>query len=131
MSEFIGTKFRPTGRTVRTVNDRNEFVYKEEFACTRSYLKYCKEKRVEAARLEVARVKAKMENEFKTLGQVDDYTIMEFQAAVRDYTNELNAQSKPSKVKRTSDAPCKVSKYVEPEKKYKVNFDIEKYIRSI
>lgn len=88
MKDFQGKKWRCVD--VKLVKNqevwwKDEYIEKKEFAMTRSYAKYLKEKRKQA-KLEYLKVlQSKLEYQMKTYGEVDEIDFLEYQWKTKEY----------------------------------------------
>lgn len=72
MSGFCGTKFRPTGRTYQATDRDGNSVIRDEFAPTAAYMKWLAAERERKQQEELALMRAKLQYQFETYGEVDE-----------------------------------------------------------
>lgn len=79
MMQFTGQKFFAIEGDTTTVYDiYGNKTEKQNFRMTRKYLAYLKEKAEHEAKMEVIKLREKLEYEFKTYGEVDNIDYQRF-----------------------------------------------------
>ena len=88
MNDFQGKKWRCVD--VKLVKNQevwwnDEYIEKKEFAMTRAYSKYLKEKRNKENLEDLQILKSKLEYQMKTYGEVDKIDFLEYQMKIKEY----------------------------------------------
>lgn len=96
MEKFEGQKFFCVAE--HQVRDESvwweeKYVNKAEFMMTSTYRKYLKEKRKEKQKTELGMLKARLEYQYKTYGEVDPIDFSEYMAKVKEYSKEYPEKS--------------------------------------
>lgn len=71
MESYDDSKFRPGSIDIK-IDIWGNKVLKQNFIPTRSYMKYLKAKEEQKRKFEITKLKAKLDYEFTTTGEVDD-----------------------------------------------------------
>lgn len=81
MTDFCDKKFRPCGDKI-VYDEYGNAKEKTVFMPTSAYIKYLKEKRQEAKEQEIKTLRAKLEYQYKTYGEVDQIELNYFLSLV-------------------------------------------------
>lgn len=85
MSNYSGTKFRPTGETYTTTNRYGETIVREKFIPTSGYMKWLEEQKAQKKQEEVELLKAKLQSQFEKYGEVDEVDFNEYRYKMKLY----------------------------------------------
>lgn len=84
---YQGAKFRPTGETYTTTNRYGETVVREKFVPTSAYMEWLEEQKQQKKEEELALLKAKLQHQFETYGEVDELDFQEYKYKLKLYCN--------------------------------------------
>lgn len=85
MSTYSGTKFRPTGETYTTTNRYGETVVRDKFVPTSAYMKWLAEQKEQRKQEEIDLLKAKLQHQYETYGEVDEIDFNEYKYKMKLY----------------------------------------------